>query len=116
MDGCGGTTARAMTEPTVPGPSTDWILGTWQLLRCDPELELQPGTRMHFGADQRLQYTIPTADAALRADLVWHFADGVLQTNLDDGSNPVLVRATLEAADVLTFDFGGRLAWFVRAR
>jgi hypothetical protein len=108
-----------MTEPSdpvpSPVPSTDWILGTWQLLRCDAALELQPGTRMHFGTDQRLEYTIPTADGALRAELVWHLADGVLQTELEDGSNPLQVRATLEAADVLTFDFGGRLAWFVRA-
>jgi hypothetical protein len=106
-----------MTESTTPDTAHhDWILGSWQLLRCDPEIELQPGTRMQFGADHQLEYLIPIPDHPLRVVLRWRVADGVLHTNLDDGSNPVQVGIVLGPAEVLTFDFGGPRAWFVRAR
>ena len=44
----------------VPAP---WLIGTWQLLRCEAPLEIQPGTRMQFAADESLEYAIPTAIA-----------------------------------------------------
>ncbi|MBC7843628.1 MAG: hypothetical protein H7099_15010 [Gemmatimonadaceae bacterium] len=101
------------------GPTEDtasWLIGTWQLLRCETPLEIQSGTRMHFAADERLDYAIPTPEGLFRVTMRWSLARGVLLTVHDDGSNPVEVGATLEAGDVLTFDFGGPRAWFVRAQ
>lgn len=106
-----------MTEPhesSLVQIADDWILGLWQLLRCDAALDLQPGTRMDFGADGRLVYTIPTADGPLRVVLIWRLTDGVLHTTLEDGSNPVQVGAQCADAEVLTLDFAGPRAWFVR--
>ncbi len=105
-----------MTEPELRAATHDWILGTWQLLRADAAIELQPGTRMRFGADQRLEYTIPTSEGALRVMLVWHLDGAMLRTNLEDGSNPLEVSVRIDAAEVLTLSFGGPRAWFVRAR
>lgn len=115
MDGGGGTFARAMTESSGPVGTEDWILGCWQLLRADAALELQTGTRMHFGADQRLEYSIPTDDRPLHLMLQWRLENGILHTQLEDGSNPVQVAVSFGDAEVLTCSFGGPRAWFVRA-
>lgn len=117
MDGCGGTPARSVkSEETPPDVTASWLIGIWQLLRCEEPLEIGAGTRMHFGADQRLEYAIPTPEGVFRVTLRWSFADGLLRTVHDDGSNPVEVRASLGAGDLLTFDFAGPRAWFVRAQ
>jgi hypothetical protein len=104
-----------VTEPISEVAGDSWILGTWQLLRADASLELQQGARMHFGTDQRLEYTIPGPEGMLRVTLTWRLAGARLRTQLEDGSNPVEVGVHLDALDVMTFDFGGPRAWFVRA-
>jgi hypothetical protein len=38
----------------------------------------------------------------------------LLHTSLADGGNPVQARVAIGGADVLTVDFGGKRAWFVR--
>lgn len=95
--------------------SGDALLGTWQLLRCDAPLEIQPGTRMRFASQEQLEYTIPTAEGAMRVTLRWRVADGQLHTVHEDGTNPVQVAVWMGLADILTFDFGGPRALFVRA-
>ena len=105
MTGVGST---ALSEP--------WLIGSWQVLRCDKPLEIQPGTRMHFGHGQRLDYAIPAVDRMVTVTLRWWLDGELLHTEHQDGSNPVQVRVTLGAADVLMFDFDGPRAWFVRAR
>ena len=105
-----------MMEAGLHVAAHDWILGTWQLLRADASIDLQPGTRMHFAADQRLEYTIPTPEGALRVMLVWQLDGVLLRTNLEDGTNPLEVSVRIDSAEVLTVSFGGPMAWFVRAR
>lgn len=110
------TTPPPMSDPTPGVPATDaQLLGVWQLLRCEAPLEIQPGTRMQFDADGQLHYAIPTADGLLRVTLRWQVRDGVLRTWHEDGSNPVAVPATLGQAEILSFNFDGRRAFFVRA-
>ncbi len=105
-----------MTEPHPRVAADTWILGTWQLLRADAAVELQPGARMHFGADQRLEYTIPGPEGVFCVTLVWRVDGGArLRTHLEDGTNPVEVEVYVDAHDVMTLDFGGPRAWFVRA-
>ncbi len=116
MDGRRGPASRSVTEPSLGAGADGWILGTWQLLRAEAPLELQAGTRMHFGADQRLEYTIPTPQGALQIALGWRLDGAVLRTQLDDGTNPVEADVGIDAADVMTIRFGGPRAWFVRAR
>jgi hypothetical protein len=72
------------------------------------------GTRMRFGHDQELEYTIPSEQGALAVQLRWQCIDGVVHTAHQDGSNPVSVRAEIGQAGELTFDFDGTRAWFIR--
>lgn len=95
-------------------PDTDWIVGTWQLLRCEAPLDIEPGTRMQFDLPDRLAYTIPTASGPLHIALRWQVHGAMLHTAHEDGSHPVQVAVSRGAADVLTYDFGGPRAWFVR--
>ena len=94
--------------------TVDALLGTWQLVRCEAPLEMQPGTQMCFDVENQLTYLIPTADGALRVTLRWRLELATLHTMHEDGSNPVSVAASLGAAEVLAFDFGGPRAFFVR--
>lgn len=103
-----------MTRDPSPSVTTAWLLGAWQLLRCDAALDFTPGTRMHFHGDATLDYRIPTDGGVLQAQLRWHLDGGVLHTDLVDGSNPVQVGVVRGQAEVLEFDFAGARAWFVR--
>ena len=107
--------ARPVTDSRTPAAQlASRIVGTWQLLRCEAPLEIEPGTRMTFCNDAQLVYLIPTATGPLQVRLRWRVADGVLHTVHEDGSNPVQVHIALGDADVLSFDFGGPRAWYVR--
>ena len=99
---------------TGRGTTSDALLGEWQLLRCEVPLEIQPGTRMSFRSDGALDYAIPTADGVLRVTLRWRLEQGTLHTVHDDGSNALAVAATIGEAEILSFDFGGPRAFFVR--
>ena len=117
MDGVDGAVAGPVSDHTsAHDTSTAWLVGVWQLLRCESPLEIQPGTAMHFLADNDLEYAIPAGEQLLRVTLKWHVEGGILHTAHDDGSNPVQVAIAHGDADVLTFDFGGPRAWFVRAQ
>ncbi len=117
MDGVDGAVARSVSDrASARDTPTAWLLGGWQLLRCEAPLEIQSGTRMHFSANDDLEYAIPAGDRLLRVTLKWRIEGDILHTAHDDGSNPVQVAIALGDADVLTCDFGGPRAWFVRAQ
>lgn len=103
-----------MIEGSALRDTSARLFGTWQLLRAESPLELEPGTRMDFGPDGALEYLIPTANGPLRVALRWRLDRDLLRTTLADGGNPVQARVAIDAADVLTVDFGGKRAWFVR--
>lgn len=92
----------------------DALVGAWRLLRCDAPLEIEPGTQMRFADDATLEYGIPTASGTLSITLQWRLDGATLITAFLDGSNQTSVAASIGAADVLTFDFGGPRAWYVR--
>ena len=87
----------------------------WRLLRCEPPLEIEPGTAMCFRPPDLLEYMIPAADTTLSLMLRWRITGNELRTEHPDGSNPMRVDVALTGEGVLTFDFGGPRAWFVRA-
>jgi hypothetical protein len=91
-----------------------WLHGTWQLLRSDGALEIEPGTRMRFEADGSMQYTIPTATGPLFAELVWRVEGDTLFTMLADGTHSTRVGLRRGAGETLVCDFGGAHAWYVR--
>lgn len=114
---------RTGAPRTVTGGDADdtvahhdaWLLGEWQVLRCEPPLEIQPGTRMHFRVPDELEYTIPAAERTLMTTLRWRLEGAGLRTEHPDGSNPVSVGLSVSDEGILTFDFDGPRAWFVRA-
>ena len=57
-----------------------WLLGEWQVLRCEPPLEIQPGTRMHFRVPDELEYTIPAGERTLMTTLRWRMEGAALRT------------------------------------
>ena len=117
MDGVDGAIARAVSDHSgAHDTATAWLIGGWRLLRCEAPLEIEPGTQMHFSVNDDLEYAIPAGDRLLRVTLKWRIEGGMLLTTHDDGSNPVQVGIAHGDADVLTFDFGGPRAWFVRMR
>jgi hypothetical protein len=99
---------------TVSSLSPERLSGTWQLLRCEAPVEIQPGSQMQFAADGTLVYVIPTPSGAVHVPMRWRVGEGQLHTTLEDGSNAVSVGATISEAEVLVFDFGGPRAFFVR--
>jgi hypothetical protein len=103
-----------MSSDTSARVDADRLFGTWLFLRCEPPLEMEPGTRMRFAAGDVLQYMIPTATGPLSVSLQWRVADGVLFTEHTDGTNPVTARVAIDDTGVLSYDFGGPRAWFVR--
>lgn len=117
MDGVDGAVARAVSDQvSAHDTSTAWLIGTWLLLRCELPLEIQPGTRMHFGSADELEYAIPAGERLLRVTLRWRVENGMLHTAHFDGSNPVQVAIAHGDGDVLTVDFGGPRAWYVRSQ
>ena len=104
-----------MTGPKNDTTTDAWLIGTWHVMRSEAPIEIQPGTRMHFGADGNLEYAIPTGGQILSVVLRWNLDGEMLRSVHTDGSNPVAVRVSRGEADVLTFDFDGPRAWFVRA-
>jgi hypothetical protein len=103
-----------MSSGTSEAVTPERLSGTWLFLRCEPPLEMEPGTRMRFASDALLQYMIPTATGPLTVALQWRVADGVLFTKHTDGTNPVTARVAIDDTGVLSYDFGGPRAWFVR--
>jgi hypothetical protein len=97
-----------------PDNRTAWLIGTWQVLRSEAPLEIEPGTRMAFSDGGALQYTIPTAHGPVAANLRWHVVDAVLHTVLDDGTNATSVHIVHGDGDTLMCDFGGPRAWYIR--
>lgn len=91
-----------------------WLEGTWQLLKCEAPLEIEPGTRMEFRPDHSLHYTIPTTYGPLVATLRWQVDGAVLSTELADGTNATRVGITLGDGETLVCAFGGPRAWYVR--
>jgi hypothetical protein len=45
----------------------------------------------------------------------WRVEKGKLHTMHEDGTNPVAVRAVVGEAEILSFDFDGPRAFFVRS-
>jgi hypothetical protein len=69
---------------------------------------------MEFRLPDELEYTIPAAERTLRTTLRWRVVGAALHTEHTDGSNPVSVGLSVSEEGVLTFDFDGPRAWFVR--
>jgi hypothetical protein len=114
LDGGRCSVARPVSADASSAVGVERLIGTWLFLRCEPPLEMEPGTRMRFASHEALEYLIPTATGPLSVTLRWRVTDGALYTEHTDGSNAVTAGIAIDDTGVLSCDFGGPRAWFVR--
>jgi hypothetical protein len=93
---------------------TDWLLGTWRLMRADAALDFAPGVRMEFRATGELLYHIDVGGRDQVISLRYRVEDDLLYTDNPASPHSVCVGISRGAGDVLRLDFGGALAWLVR--
>lgn len=102
-----------MAPHTNPVPHS-WLLGTWRLLRADPQLDFAPGVRMEFLDDGRLHYHIDVGGNDQVVALIYRTEGDVLHTDNPASPHSMSVRFTHGVGDVLLLDFGGAQATLVR--
>jgi hypothetical protein len=94
--------------------STDWLLGTWRLMRADAPLEFAPGVRMEFLPDGVLRYHVDVGGVDQSIDLVYRVEGELLHTENPAAPHSMTVRLSHGEGDSLLFDFGGAQALLVR--
>jgi hypothetical protein len=93
---------------------SDWLLGTWRLMRADAALDFAPGVRMEFRADGTLCYHIDVGGRDQVIDLRYRVDGEILHTENPASPHTMSVGISHGVGDVLRLDFAGALAWLVR--
>jgi hypothetical protein len=94
--------------------STDWLLGTWRLMRADEPLDFAPGVRMEFLPDGVLRYHVDVGGTDQTIDLIYRVEGDLLHTENPAAPHAMSVRVSHGEGDSLLFDFGGPRALLVR--
>lgn len=94
--------------------TTDWLLGTWRLMRADPALDFAPGVRMEFLPDGQLHYHVDVGGRDQIITLVYRVEGDVLITDNPAAPHSMSVRIRHGAGDILDLDFAGAHALLVR--
>jgi hypothetical protein len=94
--------------------STDWLLGTWRLMRADEPLDFAPGVRMEFLPDGVLHYHVDVGGTDRIIELVYRVEGDLLHTENPAAPHSMSVRLTHGEGDSLLLDFGGPQALLVR--
>jgi hypothetical protein len=94
--------------------STEWLLGTWRLMRADVSLDFAPGVRMEFRAEGQLRYHIDVGGRDQIVSLIYRVEGDVLHTDNPSSPHSMSVRIVHGAGDVLMLDFAGAHALLVR--
>jgi hypothetical protein len=94
--------------------STDWLLGTWRLMRADEPLDFAPGVRMEFLPAGVLHYHVDVGGTDRIIELVYRVDGDLLHTDNPAAPHSMSVRMTHGEGDSLLFDFGGPQALLVR--
>jgi hypothetical protein len=92
----------------------DWLLGTWRLMRADPELDFAPGVRMEFCSQGLLHYHIDVGGRDQVVELVYRVEGDLLYTDNPASPHSMTVRIEHGAGDILMLDFAGSRALLVR--
>ena len=98
-----------MTEPVPPQ-----LIGRWRLFRADPSLDFAPNVRMEFQEGGRLRYTFDAGDNPQSLMLVYRVEGDMLFTDNPSAPHARETRFRFGPGDVLTLDFAGAMAWFIR--
>lgn len=94
--------------------TTDWLLGTWRLMRADPQLDFAPGVRMEFLAGGELRYHVDVGGKDQVISLVYRVDGDMLHTDNPAAPHSMSVHIAHGIGDVLLLDFAGPQALLVR--
>lgn len=94
--------------------STDWLLGTWRLIRADEPLDFAPGVRMEFLPAGVLRYHVDVGGTDRVIELVYRVDGDQLHTENPSSPHTMSVHLSHGEGDTLLFDFGGPRALLVR--
>jgi hypothetical protein len=94
--------------------TTDWLLGTWRLMRADPSLDFAPGVRMEFLPDGQLHYHVDVGGRDQVIALVYRVEDDLLHTDNPAAPHSLTVRILHGQGDILVLDFAGAQALLAR--
>ena len=94
--------------------STEWLLGTWRLMRADPALDFAPGVRMEFLHAGVLRYHVDVGGKDQVIELVYRVDGDMLHTDNPAAPHSMSVRIVHGQGDVLLLDFAGPQAMLVR--
>ena len=94
--------------------STDWLLGTWRLMRADSALDFAPGVRMEFLPAGVLRYHVDVGGKDQVIELVYRVEGDTLHTDNPAAPHSTSVRIVHGHGDVLLLDFAGPQAMLVR--
>lgn len=97
-----------MTDPDAR------LIGRWRLFRADPSLDFAPNVRMEFLEGGRLRYEFDAGGNQQSLMLIYRVAGDVLFTDNPAAPHAMETRYSFGPGDVLTLDFAGAVAWFLR--
>ncbi len=90
------------------------LLGPWRLMHADAALDFAPNARMEFLPGGRLNYSFSLANIRHDVALVYRISGDELLTDNPDVPHARSTKFRFGAGDVLTLEFAGATAWFVR--
>lgn len=98
-----------MSDPLDPR-----LIGRWRLVRADPSLDFAPNVRMEFLDGGRLRYEFHAGGSLQSLMLIYRVEGDLLFTDNPAAPHVQETRFSFGPGDVLTLDFAGAVAWFLR--
>jgi hypothetical protein len=98
-----------MTDPLDPR-----LIGRWRLVRADASLDFAPNVRMEFLEGGRLRYEFHAGGTLQSLMLIYRVEGDLLFTDNPAAPHVQETRFRFGPGDVLTLDFAGAVAWFLR--
>ena len=90
------------------------LIGRWRLFRADSSLDFAPDVRMEFLDGGRLRYEFHAGGNLQSLMLIYRVEGDQLFTDNPAAPHVQETRFRFGPGDVLTLDFAGAVAWFLR--
>lgn len=90
------------------------LIGRWRLVRADPSLDFAPNVRMEFLDGGRLRYAFDAGGNEQSLMLIYRVEGDTLYTDNPSAPHSRETKFSFGPGDVLTLDFAGSLAFFLR--
>jgi hypothetical protein len=98
----------------MTNPTDSRLIGRWRLVRADPSLDFAPSVCMEFLDGGRLRYEFHAGGNLQSLMLIYRIDGDLLYTDNPAAPHVQETRFRFGPGDVLTLDFAGAVAWFLR--